>query len=586
MHIERIFDILPFAHEKYHKEIALAGKKNGKWQTYNSQEYIDNSNYVSSALMGLGIKKGDAVINISVNRPEWNFIDMGILQLGAIHVPVFPTINIDDLANIIVETEAKIIFFSGKFLTKKMLEFKEQHDFLQHIISLDKIKDVPFFNNLLEKGKATYNDERIQQAKNAVFPDDVASILYTSGTTNSPKGVMLSHRNHLTTVKIVADTICLDSNMSNLSYLPLSHSYERMVNYTGQFLGVSMYYNENLANILANFKDVQPNILVTVPLLLEKIYQGILDKGEHLKGIQKMIFKWAVNLGLKFELGKKHSSLYNQQLKLANKLVFSKWRDALGGKMNKIIVGGASLQREIYNVFWAAQIPVYEGYGLTETSPLVSYNTENFNKPGTLGKTLFNVITKVDKDGELLVKAGNVMLGYYKHPELTQEVIDKDGWLHTGDIAEIDEDGYILITGRKKDAFKTAAGTFVYPEAIENKLKLSPFLDQILVAGANKKHLVGIVVPNMTYLLNWAQEHEIEFRNESDLCENPKIKEAILRTFNDYNQSAKEGQKVLNIEVLPEAWTIEKSEITPSMKIRRMKLLKKYNQQIENLYIN
>jgi long-chain acyl-CoA synthetase len=586
MHIDRLFDILPFAHEKYHKEIALAGKRNGKWMTYSSAEYIEYANQVSAALMHLGIEKGDNILNISVNRPEWNFVDMGVLQLGAVHIPVYPTINVEDLENIVEETEAKVAVISGKFLIKTMKEFQAKYPTLKYIITLDNSKEVMTFTELIELGKEHMDQEKIDTAKANVHSSDLASILYTSGTTNAPKGVMLSHKNLLTIVKIVVDTIKLHTHMTNLSYLPLSHSYERMVNYTGQFLGISMYYNENLANILSNFKSVKPNILVTVPLLIEKVYAGIMEKGETLTGIQKIVFKWAIKVGSKFELGKEdtYSWWYKKQLDLANKLVFVKWREALGGNMNKIIVGGASLQREIYNIFWAARIPVFEGYGLTEASPLVSYNTEDFNKPGSLGKTLFNVITRISEDGELLVKGGSVMMGYYKHPELTAKAIDKDGWLHTGDRAELDENGYLTVTGRMKDAFKTYAGNYVFPESIENKLKLSPFIDQILVTGENQRYLIGIVIPNFDYIKKWAKSHNVSYDHITELVENKELKEAMLQSFKHYNLSAKEGQKILDICILPDAWTIENSEITPSMKIRRAKLLAQYDVLIKGMF--
>ncbi len=584
MQIERLFDILPFALEKHNKEVALAGKKGGKWVTYSSKQYIEHVDLVSSALLKLGIKKGDKILNISVNRPEWNFVDMGMQQVGAIHVPVYPTISEEDLRTIISETEARVAFISGKFLIQPMKRFQEEFPFLEHIITFDNHDEVELFSDMLESGKKHQNREELEAIKAGILPDDLASILYTSGTTTTPKGVMLTHKNHINNILIVANTIRLDNTMRYLSYLPLSHSYERMVNYVGQYLGISKYYNENLANILANFQKVKPHILVSVPLLLEKVYAGILEKGNALKGIKKHIFKWAIKLGLKYDPSKEFSWWYNFQLNLANKLVFVKWREALGGKMQKIIVGGAAVQPEIYNIFWAARIPVYEGYGLTEAAPLVSYNTEHQNKPGSVGITLNNLITKVADDGELLVKGGNIMQGYYKHPELTEQAIDKEDWLHSGDIAKIDEQGYITITGRKKDIFKTAAGTYVYPESVENKLKLSPFIDQILVAGANKNHLSALVVPNFEYVKKWAGNHNIFFESDNEISHNSELKEAIMGDFKNYNLTAKEGHKIQKIEILPEAWTIEKGEITPSMKIKRAKLIEKYSSLIEEMY--
>ncbi|MBI9033326.1 MAG: long-chain fatty acid--CoA ligase [Bacteroidales bacterium] len=584
MNIERLFDILDFAFEKHNKKVALAGKKGGKWVTYSSEEYIENANLVSSALIKLGIKKGDKILNISVNRPEWNFVDMGIQQVGAIHVPVYPTIGEEDLRTIISETQAKIAFISGKFLVQPMKMFQKEFPCLQHIISFDNNVEVEQFRELIENGKTNFNRDEIDKIKASILPDDLASILYTSGTTTTPKGVMLSHKNHLHNILIVANTIRLDNTMKILSYLPLSHSYERMTNYVSQYLGMSIYYNENLANILANFQKVKPHILISVPLLLEKVYSGILEKGSALKGIKKHIFNWAIKLGLKYEPSKEFGWWYNAQLNLANKLVFVKWREALGGNMNKIIVGGAAVQREIYNIFWAARIPVYEGYGLTEASPLVSFNTEHQNKAGSVGITLNNLITKVAEDGELLVKGGNIMQGYYMHPELTEQTIDKDAWLHTGDIATIDDKGYITITGRKKDIFKTAAGTYVYPETVENKLKLSPFIDQVLVAGANKNHLSVIVVPNFDYVKKWAKTHDIHYESNLEMVRLPELKKAIMDDFKDYNLTAKEAHKILRLEILPEAWTIEKGEITPSMKIKRAKLIEKYSGLIEEMY--
>lgn len=585
MQIERIFDILPYSLERYNKKIVLAGKKSGKWVTYSSSDYVHNSTLVSYGLLALGIEKGDKIATLSNNRPEWNFVDMGLLQVGAVHVPIYPTINDEELAYVLTEAEVKVVFVSSKYLLGKVMAVRDQLASLKHIYSFDEIVDTVNFQALIELGSKNQVIENLEQRKAEISQDDLASIIYTSGTTSAPKGVMLTHKNHISNVMVAAFTIRLNHTYSILSYLPLSHSYERMVNYICQYLGMSVYYSESVNNILANFREIKPHILVTVPLLLEKVYEGILKKGMELKGIKRVIFNWALNLAKRYELHCEFGWWYNWQLNLANKLVFSKWREALGGNMIKIICGGASVQVHLLHIFWAARIPVYEGYGLTEAAPLVSYNTEDAIKAGTIGHVIHDVLVKISDEGEILVKGPNVMKGYYKHPEWTAEAIDEQGWLHTGDLGTIDEEAFLKITGRKKDIFKINSGIYVYPEVLESKLKQSFYITQALVIGENRNYLVALIQPNFDYVKEWCNSHHLHFENNKQMVENEKVVKLFEQEIKKINGlGIKENETIQKFALLPDEWLIDTGELTPSMKMKRKHLTQRYADIINGLY--
>lgn len=585
MQIKRIFDIPPYSLERYNKQVAFAGKKGGKWVTYSTEEYINYSNLVSYGLMALGLAKGDKIATFSNNRPEWNFVDIGLLQIGAVHVPIYPTINEEELAYVLNEAEVKVAFVSSKYLLGKINSIKENLKFLEYVYAFDEVADAPNFQELLQLGQSNLDEKALDLRRNAVDPSDLASIIYTSGTTSAPKGVMLSHENHVSNVMVAAFTIRLHHSYQILSYLPLSHSYERMVNYIAQYLGISVYYSESVNNILANFKEIKPHVLVTVPLLLEKVYEGILKKGMALKGIKRLIFNWALALAKRYELHREFGWWYMWQLNLANKLVFSKWREALGGNMIKIICGGASVQVHLLHIFWAARIPVYEGYGLTEAAPLVSYNTEDGIKAGTIGRVIHDVIVKISGDGEILVKGPNVMPGYYKHPEWTAEAIDEEGWLHTGDLGTIDNEEFLKITGRKKDIFKINSGIYVYPEVLESKLKQSFFITQALVTGENRNFLTALIQPNFEYLRDWCKLHNIHAQTNQQMVENEKVIKLFDTEVKKINGlGIKENETIQKFAVLPDEWLIDTGELTPSLKMKRKMLTAKYADIINGFY--
>ncbi|MDO9510312.1 MAG: long-chain fatty acid--CoA ligase [Bacteroidales bacterium] len=585
MRIKRLFDLLPYLIERHDKSVIFGGKKSGKWVSYSTRDYVKYSNLVSYGLMHLGIVKGDKVMTISNNRPEWNFVDMGCLQTGAVHVPVYPTINDEDLLYVIKEVEPKFIFASSKFLYQKVCLVLEQSGINSTVFVFDEMHGATHYQELIKKGEENPDEKSLEILKSAVGENDIASIIYTSGTTSVPKGVMLTHENHISNFLAAAFTIRLKPEYVYLNYLPLSHSYERMVNYIVQYLGMSQYYAESVSNILANMKDIKPHVLVTVPLLLEKVYEGIYKKGMSMTGIKRIIFKWAMNLAGRYRLNTEFSWWYRFQMDIAYKLVFIKWREAMGGNMIKIIAGGAKLQPHLLNIFWAARIPVFEGYGLTEAAPLVAYNTEDAVKPGSVGTVIADVVVKIAPDGEVLVKGPNVMPGYYKHPEWTAEIIDKDGWLSTGDLGELDEKGFLTITGRKKDIFKIASGVYVFPERLEARLKQSFAVTHALVSGENKNYLSAIIVPSLDYLQEYCKQNKLEPSTLEVMLKYKEVKTHLASEISIINGPAvKEAETIQRYSYVPDEWTIENGDLTPSMKIKRRQLMVRYQKIFDSFY--
>ncbi len=572
--IERIFDLLPYILEKHNNNISLAGKKKGKWLTYSAGQYIDLSNKVSFGLLSLGVNKGDKIATITNNRPEWNFVDMGMLQIGAVHVPIYPTINEKELAFILNETQTKIIFVSNKFLYSKVTNLLPQVSGLERIFTFDNIAGAKNFNQVIELGERNADYDNLEKIKKQIKPDELASIIYTSGIDLTPRGVMLTHRNHVSNFIAATPTLKMDSSFKALSYLPINRAFERMTNYMYQYLGITIYYAGSTTSIITNLKEVRPNVITTVPIFLEKIYEYLVSEGIKLKGIKKIIFLWALNLGLKYKLNRENGCWYEFQLKIADKIVFNKWRKAFGGNIKRIICGGASLQNYLLKIFWAAKIPVYEGYGLTETSPLISNNTYNNIKFNTVGKILQDVEVKIASDGEILCKGQNVMKGYFKNSELTAEIIDSMGWLHTGDFGVIDDEGFLKITGHKKDVFKISSGIYVSPELIENKLKLSPFIKQAIVIGANQSFLSAIIIPDYSKLKN----------GNNEIIKNNMVIDKIQEEINDYNKKYRELGQIKKFDLISDEWTVETGEITKDGKLNRNFIYKKYHYIIEKFY--
>jgi len=587
MEVTRIFDLLTRYKKKFKlKEGVVAGKENGEWIKYNIDQYIEIVNDISYGLLKLGVKKGDNIATISNNRPEWNFIDMGILQTGAIHVPIYPTICESDYQYILNHAEVKYVFVAGKELLRKIEHILPDIPTLKGLYTFKEHEGVKHLSELLELGKQNPVAKKLESIKAGIKPNEMATLIYTSGTTGNPKGVMLSHNNIISNFLAVSKIPPVGEEGKSISYLPLCHVYERMLNYLFQYLGISIYYAENLGTIVENIKEIKPEIMSTVPRLLEKVYDKIISKGRKLKGIKKMIFFWSVNLGLRYELDGANGWFYEYKLKIAKKLVFKKWQEALGGNLEVMVSGGAAIQPRLARIFTAAGIPVLEGYGLTETSPVIAVSNfwKNGIKFGTVGPILKDVKVKIAGDGEILCKGPNLMLGYYKDPKLTEEAIDKDGWFHTGDIGNIEETGQLRITGRKKEIFKTSLGKYISPQLMENKFKESPFIDVIFVLGENQKYAAALVVPDFEHLRSWCNVKEIKYSSSKEMLANPVIKKRFQREIDICNSAFGKTEQIMSFELLDTPWTVETGELTASLKLRRQFIYKKYKAEIDRLF--
>ncbi len=571
MAITRIFDVIPQLLEKYNKLDALAVKENGKWVTYSTQQFADTINQLSYGLYDLGIERDDKIAIIANNRPEWNFADFAIQQCGAVSVPIYPTISEHDLKFILTDAQIKYVFVSSAELYKKVKALADSVSSIKGIYTFNEVEGAKHWSELAKAGKANPKASEIDAIKKSIKPNDLFSILYTSGTTGNPKGVMLSH-NNLISNSIACQVLApFTSDWKALSFLPLNHVYERMLTTLYFYLGVSIYYAESIDTIGANLKEVQPQIFGTVPRLLEKVYDKIVATGEQQTGIKKKLFFWALDLGLRYELHGANGWWYEFQLKIANKLVFSKWREALGGNVVAVASGGAALQPRLARVFQAAKIIVLEGYGLTETSPVIAVNNflPNSIKFGTVGTIIDKVLVSFAEDGEILVKGPNVMLGYYNRPDATTEAIDSDGWFHTGDIGVLEEDRFLKITDRKKEIFKTSGGKYIAPVMIENKLKESTFVEQVMVIGENQKYASALIVPAFLFLKEYCKRKNIEYTTNEELIKNPIVKARILEEVEKVNKTLAPYETIKRPELLPREWTIDNNEMTPKMSLKR-----------------
>ncbi|MFA8449692.1 MAG: long-chain fatty acid--CoA ligase [Bacteroidales bacterium] len=585
--MKRIFDLLPHIKRNYNEvDTVLAGKEDGKWVKYNIDQYITITNSISFGLLKLGIQKGDKIATISNNRPEWNFLDIAIQQVGAIHVPIYPTISDSDYRYILNHAEVKYGFVAGKELLKRIEHIIPEIKSLQGIYTFKHIDNVPHLNELIELGNKNQQKEKLERAKGSVSEDDISTMIYTSGTTGFPKGVMLSHKNILSNVEGLQPVSPTLAGDKVISYLPLCHIYERTLNLMFQSMGCTVYYAENLARIVDNMQEIKPHAMATVPRLLEKIYDRIIMKGRKLTGIKKVLFFWAVNLGLKYEFYGKNGSFYELQLKLARKLVFNKWKIVMGGEFKVIVSGGAALQPRLMRIFNAAGIPLVSGYGLSEHSPVVSTTTlaDGEQRIGSVGLALKNVNIKIGDDGEILVKSSSVMKGYYKSPEQTNEVISKDGWLHTGDIGMLEDDKFLKITGRKKEIFKTSNGKYISPVLLENKLKESPFIDSLVVLGENQKFAAALITPNFDHLKSWCKIKNIPYTNNQEMVLNKSIIMRFKKEVDHYNKTFGATEKINRFKLLNNEWTIKSGELTPNLKLRRDFIMKKYKEEVFGLF--
>jgi long-chain acyl-CoA synthetase len=585
MKFTRVFDILQHQLENYPKSDALANKVNGQWVTYSTSQYKEITNKVSVGLIKLGIKKDDKVAIISPNRPEWNFIDMGIQQLGAVSVPIYPTATKEDYKFIFEDSETKVVFVANQELYDKAKEAAFGNQNIKKIYSFDEISGVSLWKEITE-GVSENDFGQIESYKSAVEPQDVLTLIYTSGTTGVPKGVMLTHNNLVSNVKAAIPLMPVNHECRSFSFLPLCHVYERMLNYLYLACGLSVYYAESMDTISDNLKEVHPHMFVTVPRLLEKVYDKIMAKGQDLTGVKRMLFYWAHSLGMQYELDKNLGFWYNLQLKIANKLIFSKWREALGGNVKVIVSGGAALQPRLAKIFSAAQIIVMEGYGLTETSPVIAVNRweENDRRIGTVGPLLSGVEVKIAEDGEILSRGPHIMKGYFKRPDLTAEAIDKDGWFHTGDIGEFVEGRFLKITDRKKEMFKTSGGKYIAPGNMENKFKESKFIEQILVIGDGRKFPAALIVPAFGFLKDWCVIKGIDYTTNEDMIRKQEIKARIQQEIDTFNEQYAQYEKIKKFELLPHEWTINGGEMTPKLSLKRKIIIAKNLDLIEKIY--
>jgi long-chain acyl-CoA synthetase len=588
MEIRRTFDIVARMHEKFNRDDALLVKRNGKWDKFSTNEYKEHVDNFSYGLLELGFKKGDKIATVSNNRPEWNMVDMGLGQVGGVHVPIYPNISDEEYKHIFSHSEAKYLILSSKELYDKIQPVAAQIKSIEKIYTFDQLSGIPNWieiANLGKENKERYIEE-LEKIKESIDPNDLFSIIYTSGTTGLSKGVMISHNNFISNIIASLPALPFKSSDKVLSFLPLCHVFERMVNYLFQYSGHPIYYAESIDTIGENIKEVQPHGFAAVPRVIEKLYDKIIMKGKELKGIKRSLFFWAVNLGLMYELNNANGWWYNKKLKLANKLIFSKWREALGGNVKLIVSGGAALQPRLARIFCAANLPIQEGYGLTETSPVIAVNLPKYPdiKFGTVGPVLKNVEVKIAEDGEILMKGPSLMLGYYKDPEKTKEVIDEEGWFHTGDIGVLHERNILQITDRKKEMFKLSTGKYLAPQVVENKFKESPFIEQIMVVGEGEKYAGAIICPSFEYLHDWCSIHSIKYRDNKDLIQIPQVVERIQREVDLYNQHLGRHEQLKKFELTCQEWLPETGELSPTLKVKRRFLKNKYKVKLEKLY--
>jgi len=588
MEVTRLFDLLENGKKVYSANPALGCKQNGQWITYGISEFIDYANNLSYGFLAMGLNKGDKVITVTNNRPEWNFVDMGLNQAGMVHVPVYPTISREEYEFILKHSDARLVFVSDKQLYELIKPLADKIPEIIGVFTFNDIPGAPSWMEVVNRGKenSTAMSEKLEAIKPTIQPDDLASMIYTSGTTGMPKGVMLSHKNFLSNAQALLPLFELGPGDKSLSFLPLSHVYERLVNYYYLSKGVTIYYAENLGTIGDNLKELSPTIFVSVPRVLEKTYDKIIAKGKDLKGIKKQLFFWAVNLANRYK-EENNGFYYMLKLKLARKLIFSKWKEALGGKLRFFISGGAALQPRLARIFWGAGIPIFEGYGLTETSPVIAVNHEV--EPGTLmfgsvGPIVNNIEVKIAEDGEILMKGPSLMLGYYKAPDLTAEVIDSDGWFHTGDIGKIEKGKILVITDRKKEMFKMSSGKYIAPQVIENKLKESLFIEQAMVVGENEKFVSALISPNFIFVHNWCSRHEINFENNSELIQIPEVIARFQKEINAINNLLGEHEKIKRFRLVPDQWSPQTGELSPTLKLRRRILYQNYDSILVEIY--
>ncbi len=582
--IHRLFDIPYYQLEKYPQSVMFSTKHEGKWNEVSTESFIKKVNHLSLSLIKHGIQEGDNIALVSSNRIEWNILDIAIQQIGAIVVPLYPNISAQDYRYIFNDASIKLAFLANQELFDKINSIKSELKVTPELFSFDVVEGCESWNSIFYDDVQSLNEE-LKARKSKIKYEDLATIIYTSGTTGNPKGVMLSHKNLLSNVDGCQERIPADENSRILTFLPVCHVYERMLHYLYMYLGCSIYFAESMDTIGENIKEVKPHVFSAVPRLLEKVYDKIMAKGDELTGIKRSLFFWAVAVGDDYDV-KGKSAWYHFKLAIARKLIFSKWQEALGGNVNAIASGSAALQPKLARIFMAAGVPILEGYGLTETSPVVSVNClDGRARIGTVGPLIKEVSVKIAEDGEILVKGPNVMMGYYNLPEATKEAIDEEGWFHTGDIGEFQEEIYLKITDRKKEIFKTSGGKYIVPQVMENKFKESRFIEQIIVIGEGQKFPAALIVPNFAFATEWAKRKKINGIDSIEkLIQHNDVIQRIQEEVDKFNTGFGNWEQIKKFELLPKEFSIEGGELTPTLKFKRKKIHEKYQKEIEKIY--
>ncbi|MBA2746608.1 MAG: long-chain fatty acid--CoA ligase [Flavisolibacter sp.] len=588
---KRLFDCIDEQLKMGGNQACLGAKEAGQWRTYSSEEVKDIVDKISTGLLAKGYGPGDMTVEgrdkialISKNRPEWMFFDLAVQKIGAVLVPLYPTIHINDLEFVLNDAQVKAVIVNDEDLFHKVQHVKNSLPAIKEVFSFEHVSGATHWKEITTKGQPE-DKIKLEDIASGITTDDLFTIIYTSGTTGTPKGVMLSHKNILSNVVASLPVFPPGENMKSLSFLPLNHIFERMVTYLYLFNNTSIYYAESLETIGDNLKEVKPNMFTTVPRLLEKVYDKIMAKGNELTGTKRKLFFWAHALAEKFEINKNQGAWYNLQLALANKLIFSKWREALGGNIQCIVTGGAACQVRLIRIFTAAKIVIMEGYGLTETSPVIAVNRYNEEDRmfGTVGPLIDEVEVKIEEDGEIICKGPNVMMGYYKRPDLTNESI-QNGWYYTGDIGTIVNQKFLKITDRKKELFKTSGGKYVAPLPIENKLKESPFIEQVMLVGAEKKFVGALIVPSFSNLRDWCQKNNLGGLGEQEMIRHPKVVELYKELIESFNKFFNHVEQVKKFELLADEWTVDSGELTPKLSLKRKVVMEKHFKSVERIY--
>lgn len=586
--VSRTFDLLDRYREFFNKEDALCFKENGAWKKFSTAEYIEYSYSFCYGLYESGFRKGDKIITVSANRPEWNFVDIGMSMIGVVHVPVFTSLSASEYNYIIRDSGARMIIISDKKLYRTLEPVLAEPGISCTAITFDKTEGATSWLEIVEKGRhcSAKTKQEIEELKRLTTPGDFATLIYTSGTTGVPKGVMLSHRNLVSNFISAASVFNLKPTDRYLSILPLCHVGGRMGNYQTQYSGSSIYYAESMGTIALNMKEIRPHGFDAVPRVLEKFYDVIVSKGKNLTGIKKTLFFWAVNLGLRYQPFGENGWLYERKLRLADRLIFSKWREALGGNVRIVGCGGASLQPRLERVFWAAGIKIVNMYGLTETSPIITINRTEKGKVklGSVGMTIEDVEVKISEDGEILCKGPNVMLGYYNDPELTKSVFDDEGWFRTGDMGHIEEGKFLMVTDRKKEIFKLSNGKFIAPQIVENIFKESPIIDQIMVIGEHEKYASALISPNFKYFEDWKTAKKVSYSNNEELITLPEVLSFFSSEVSKLNKRLSPPERVNRFRLVRDEWSPATGELSPTLKLRRSFIFEKYSSVVEQVY--